>query len=109
MASKPAKDPKRQLWSKGEGDGIDNLDRPLLDIIGSDYVGAGFPMDAKYGNLLVTVGWILPSYDPLTKGQLEAVTAAIEKRTNRPYDWSRTMPGGLSYPGGACACCSCPW
>jgi hypothetical protein len=105
----PSAKGKRDAWSKGQGDGLDNLDRPLLDIIGEAYAGPGFPMDAKYGNLLVTVGWILPAYDALTRKQLEAVIAALEKRTNRPYDWSRTMPGGMAYPGGACACCSCPW
>lgn len=101
----PSTKGKKDVSSRELGDRLNDLDRLLLDIIGEANVGHGFPKEAKYGNLLVTVGWLLPSYDPLTKGQLEAVTAAIEKKTNRAYDWTRTMPGG-SYPG---ASCSCPW
>lgn len=94
---------KKEGWGKECGDPVTNEERLLVDILGSDHVAkvAGFPTEAKLGNLLNTIGWELPSYAKLTKDELISVAKVVEHKTNRRYDFTRM----LLYPDGACCTC----
>lgn len=105
--TKEKDDPKKRKPGSSKECGEPLLDNEtlLIDILGTDQVAKipGFPEGAKWGQLMQKVGFQC-GYTPLTDSELERVAECIERRTGRPYDWSRTM----MYPG-ACACCSCTW
>lgn len=101
-----------QGWTKEEGELLEDLDRPFIEILGTKYARHLTPNAKKitYGDLLRIHAWAPPTpngpEDPfpkpskefreLTSDDVHSIAEAIEAKTGRRY------PEGQVY--GSCTC-----
>lgn len=112
MPSKGKNQPHPQ-WTEEEGEALENLARPIAEILGSNYAGMlrGKARTATYGDLLEYNGWgidggeRIPIPDTiLNEDEISSIISAIQSKTGRSY-YSGYMGKSGGNPPPACTTC----